>query len=148
MLNSICLQGRFTDNPVLRYTQTQTPVVSFALASDSDFADQNGERKCEFIQCVAWKGTAEFISKYFQKGQMALVSGRLQQRDYTDREGINRRVAEIVVSSINFCGKKEDNQNNGGSYQPQQQRNYQPQNVYAPDDFEELDEEGDGEPPF
>ena len=133
MLNMICLQGRFTDNPVLRYTQTQTPVVSFALASDSDFADQNGERKCEFIQCVAWKGTAEFISKYFQKGQMALVSGR---------------VAEIVVSSINFCGKKEDNPNNGGSYQPQQQRNYQPQNVYAPDDFEELDEEGDGELPF
>ena len=145
MLNSICLQGRFTDNPVLRYTQSQTPVVSFTLASDGDFADQNGERKCEFIQCVAWKGTAEFVSKYFVKGQLALVQGRLQQRDYTDKEGINRRVAEIVVNSIYFCSKKEDNQNPGSG---QYQMATQPQNVYAPPDFEELDDEEDGDLPF
>ena len=145
MLNSICLQGRLTDNPVLRYTQSQTAVVSFTLANDSDYADQNGERSCEFINCVAWRGTAEFVSKYFVKGQMALVNGRLQQRDYTDREGINRRVAEIVVNSINFCGKKEDNQNNGGG--KYQQRAAQPQNVYAPPDFEEITDD-DGDLPF
>lgn len=141
MINSIVVQGRFTDNPVLRYTQSQTPVVSFALANDSDFADQNGNRTCEFINCVAWKGTAEFVSKYFVKGQLAIVQGRLQQRDYTDRDGNKRRVAEVVVGQIWFCGRTSET----GEIKPKPA--IQPQNVTAPADFEELDDE-DGELPF
>lgn len=161
MLNNISLQGRLTANPELRYTQSQTAVASFTLACDRDRADQNGNRECDFFPCVAWGKLGEHVSKWFVKGQMALVSGRIQNRDYTDRNGVNRRTTEIIISSINFCGKKEDNPNNGGgNYQQntyqQNQGGYQPNqyiqnntgvNVYAQPDFEEIGDD-DGELPF
>ena len=160
MLNNISLQGRLTANPELRYTQSQTAVASFTLACDRDRADQNGNRECDFFPCVAWGKLGEHVSKWFVKGQMALVSGRIQNRDYTDRNGVNRRTTEIIISSINFCGKKEDNPNNGGgNYQQnnsqpngyQNQGGYQQNNagvnVYAPPDFEEIGDD-DGELPF
>ena len=92
MLNHITIMGRLTRDPELRYTQSQTPVASFTLAVDRDFGGRDGgEKQTDFIDCVAWRSTAEFVSKYFAKGSMAVVSGRLQIRDWTDREGGKRR---------------------------------------------------------
>ena len=107
MLNHITLMGRLTRDPELRYTQTQTPVASFSLAVERDFADKaTGERQTDFIDCVAWRSTAEFVSKYFQKGSMAAVTGRLQIRDWTDKEGGKRRSAEVVVDNVYFGESK------------------------------------------
>ena len=102
MLNNIAIAGRFTRDPELRRTATGKAVASFTLAVDRD-----GEG-CDFIPCVAWEKTAEHISNYFYKGKMALVSGRLQQRDYTDKEGRKRTAYEVVVGRIYFTDKKEE----------------------------------------
>lgn len=149
MLNHITIQGRLTANPELRYTQSQIPVATFTVAVDRDFADNNGNRGVDFIPCVAWRGTGEFVSKWFQKGQMAVVSGRLQLRDYTNKDNIKVRVAEIVAENVYFCGKKEDSGgsgNNSSGYQTGSNSN-RAVDVYAPPEFEELDDE-DGELPF
>ena len=107
MLNHITIMGRLTRDPELRYTQSQTPVASFTLAVDRDFGGRDsGEKQTDFIDCVAWRSTAEFVSKYFAKGSMAVVSGRLQIRDWTDREGGKRRSAEVVVDNIYFGESK------------------------------------------
>lgn len=102
MLNQITIMGRLTRAPELRYTASNTPVASFLLAVDRDRTDANGVRDTDFIDCVAWRQTAEFVSKYFQKGSMAVVSGRLQLRDWTDRDGGKRRSAEVLVENIYF----------------------------------------------
>ena len=107
MLNEIILMGRLTRDPELRYTASNTPVASFSLAVDRDFAPKGEEKQTDFIDCVAWRQTGEFASKYFQKGSMAAVKGRLQIRDWQDKEGNKRRSAEVVVDNIYFCGKKE-----------------------------------------
>ncbi|MBQ3380157.1 MAG: single-stranded DNA-binding protein, partial [Oscillospiraceae bacterium] len=92
MLNHIVIMGRLTRDPELRYTQSQTPVVSFSVAVDRDFGGRDGgEKQTDFIDCVAWRSTAEFVSKYFRKGSMVVVSGRLQIRDWQDRDGNKRR---------------------------------------------------------
>ena len=107
MLNHITIMGRLTRDPEVRYTQSQTPVTSFTVAVDRDFSGRDGgEKQTDFIDCVAWRQTAEFISKYFAKGSMAVVSGRLQIRDWTDREGGKRRSAEVVVDNIYFGDSK------------------------------------------
>ena len=107
MLNHITIMGRLTRDPELRYTQSQTPVASFTLAVDRDFSGKNGEEKqTDFIDCVAWRNTAEFVSRYFQKGSMAVVAGRLQLRDWTDNNGVKRRDAEVNVESIYFGESK------------------------------------------
>lgn len=107
MLNHITIMGRLTKDPELRYTQTQTPVASFTVAVDRDYTGKDGEKKeTDFIDCVAWRSTAEFISKYFTKGSKAVVDGRLQLRDWTDKDGNKRRNAEIIVGNIYFCESK------------------------------------------
>ena len=107
MLNHIVLMGRLTRDPELRYTQSQIPVASFSLAVDRDFGGRDGgERQTVFIDSVAWRSTAEFVSKYFTKGSMAVVSGRLQIRDWTDREGGKRRSAEVVADNVYFGESK------------------------------------------
>ena len=108
MLNHIDVMGRLTRDPELRYTQTQVPVATFTLAVDQDYAQQGQERKTDFIPVVVWRGTAEFVSKYFKKGSMAVVSGRLQIREYTDRDGNKRSVAEIVADNVYFGEKKQE----------------------------------------
>ena len=109
MLNEIILMGRLTRDPELRYTASNTPVASFSLAVDRDFKPkEGGEKETDFIDCVAWRQTGEFVSKYFQKGSMAAVKGRLQIRDWQDKEGNKRRSAEVVADNIYFCGKKEN----------------------------------------
>ena len=107
MLNHITIMGRLTRDPELRYTQSQTPVASFTLAVDRDFASRDGgERQTDFIDCVAWRQTAEFVNKYFTKGSMAVVAGRLQIRDWQDRDGNKRRSAEVVAENIYFGESK------------------------------------------
>ena len=108
MLNNIILMGRLTRDPELRYTQNQTPVASFTLAVDRDFS-KGEEKQTDFIDIVAWRQTAEFVSKYFSKGSMAVVQGRLQLRDWTDKDGAKRRSAEVVADRVYFGeAKKED----------------------------------------
>lgn len=107
MLNHITIMGRLTRDPELRYTQSQTPVASFTLAVDRDFASRDsGERQTDFIDVVAWRQTGEFVSRYFTKGSMAVVSGRLQIRDWTDRDGNKRRSAEVVADNVYFGESK------------------------------------------
>ena len=108
MLNQIAIQGRLVRDPDLRRTNSGKAVTSFTLACDRDFKNQQtGEKEVDFIECVAWGGTAEMVEKYFHKGQMAVATGRLQLRDWTDKNGQKRRTAEILVNSIYFCGSKE-----------------------------------------
>lgn len=107
MLNRITIQGRLTRDPELRQTQSGVSVASFTLAVDRDTKDDSGERGVDFITCVAWRGTGEFVSKWFTKGQMAVVSGRLQIRDWKDKDGNKRTSAEIVADGVYFCGSKQ-----------------------------------------
>ena len=107
-MNRIILMGRMVKRPELRQTQTGTPVTSFTLAVDRRFIRDGEERKTDFFDCVAWKGSAEFICRYFDKGQMCLAEGRLQNRDWTDKDGNKRRTAEVVVDSVYFTGSKAE----------------------------------------
>ena len=117
MLNHITLMGRLTRDPELRYTQSGTPVASFSLAVDRDFGSRDGgERQTDFIDIVAWRQTAEFVSKYFAKGRMAVVSGRLQIRDWQDREGNKRRSAEVIADNVYFGDSKRDNNSGDNGY--------------------------------
>jgi len=114
MLNHIVIMGRLTRDPELRRTNSGIAVASFTLAVDRDFGKtETGERETDFIDIVAWRNTAEFVSKYFFKGRMAVVSGRLQIRNWTDKEGNKRRSAEIVADNIYFGDSKRDNQDGG-----------------------------------
>lgn len=102
MLNEVVLMGRLTRDPELRRTGNGTAVTSFSLAVDRDFKGQDGERETDFIDIVAWRSTAEFVSKYFTKGRMAVVKGRLQVRDWTDRDGAKRRSTEVLAETVYF----------------------------------------------
>jgi len=115
MLNHIIVMGRLTRDPEIRYTQNQIPVVSFTVAVDRSYSSRDGgEKQTDFIDCVAWRNTAEFVQKYFTKGSMAIVSGRLQIRDWTDRDGNKRRSAEISAESVEF-GESKRNRDESGS---------------------------------
>lgn len=108
MLNKIIAQGRLTADPELRRTQSGKAVTSVTLAVDRDFKEQDGTRATDFIPVVAWGGTAELLAKYFTKGRMAVVEGRLQVRDYTDKDGNKRRISEIVANTVYFCDSKRE----------------------------------------
>ena len=140
MLNKICLMGRLTRDPELRRTGSGTTVVSFTLAVDRDFKGQGGEKETDFIDVVAWRSTAEFVSKYFTKGRMAAVEGRLQIRDWKDKEGNNRRSAEVIVDNMYFGDSKRDVDTGGA--RPASG----PVNVSA-NDWQEVDED-EGDLPF
>lgn len=115
MLNRIIIQGRMTKDPELRHTQSGTAVASFTLAVDRDFKDkQTGEKATDFIDIVAWRQTAEFVSRYFTKGRMAVVVGSLQLRDWTDKEGNRRRAAEVVSDNVYFGDSRRDGGSGGG----------------------------------
>ena len=102
MLNHIVIMGRLTRDPELRHTQSNIPVASFTVAVDRDYKPEAGERQTDFIDCSAWRGTAEFISNYFRKGSMIVVSGRLQSRKWEDQEGNKRTGWDIKVDSVYF----------------------------------------------
>lgn len=130
MLNHITIMGRLTRDPELRRTGSGIAVASFTVAVDRDFGGSDGEKKTDFIDCVAWRQTAEFVSKYFTKGRMIVVSGGLQIRDWTDKEGNKRRSAEVVADNCYFGdSKKEESQSapQYGGYQGAPQYGAQPQ---------------------
>lgn len=146
MLNRIILMGRLTRDPELRHTQAGTPVASFSLAVDRDFKDKaTGEKGTDFIDIVAWRQTAEFVSRFFTKGRMAVVEGRLQLRDWTDKDGNKRRTAEVLAEHVYFGDSKRDAEGgaeSGGAYTPPPA---EPGSGGA--EFEELTDD-DGELPF
>ena len=148
MLNKIILMGRLTRDPELRRTGTVTAVTSFSLAVDRDFKSQSGEKETDFIDIVAWRSTAEFVSKYFTKGRMAVVEGRLQIRDWTDKDGGKRRSAEVVADNVYFGDSKRDGGDSSGYSAAPAYKNAAPSNFNAGgSDFAEIGED-DGELPF
>ena len=120
MLNHITIMGRLTRDPELRRTGSGIAVASFTVAVDRDFGkNENGEKETDFIECVAWRQTGEFVSKYFTKGSMIVVSGRLQIRNWNDKDGNKRRTAEVVADNVYFGESKRSNEGNaygGNSY--------------------------------
>ena len=137
MLNRIIVMGRMTRDPELRRTNSGTAVASFTVAVDRDFKSQSGEKETDFIDVVAWRNTAEFASKYFSKGRMAVVEGRLQIRDWTDKDGNKRRSAEIVADSVYFGDSKRDGGDTVQS-EPQSEPQNEPQSG-----FSEVEDDGD-----
>lgn len=118
MLNHITIMGRITKDIELRRTGTGVAVASFTLAVDRDFKEKNGEKETDFIDCVAWKNTAEFVDKYFGKGRMAVVSGRLQIRNWTDKDGNKRRTAEVIADNVYFGDSKKESDTPADAYKP------------------------------
>lgn len=140
MLNTITAMGRLTRDPELRYTQNQVPVASFTIACDRDYTPQGQDKQTDFIDCVAWRSTGEFVKKHFTKGRMIVVAGRLQSRKWTDDNGNKRTSWEIVLDSCYFGDSKKD----GEGTQPAQQQNT---GSIEPQQFTEMDDD-DGELPF
>ena len=149
MLNHIVIMGRLTRDPELRRTGSGVAVTSFTVAVDRDFGNrESGERETDFIDCVAWRQTGEFVSKYFAKGRMAVVSGRLQIRNWTDKEGNKRRTAEIVADNVYFGDSKRDGDNGGFGAAPASYGEYSAPAVSAPvSDFAMLSDD-DAQLPF
>ena len=169
MLNKAILMGRLTRDPELRYTQNNTPVVSFSLAVDRNYAGRGAERQTDFIDIVAWRRTAEFVSQWFKKGQMAIVVGSIQSRRWQDKNGANRVSIEVVADEVQFGESKKSRDNGGyqdngyqasygapqpdqfGSYGAPQQQNAAPTPRFdmpvSDSDFSEISDD-DGEVPF
>lgn len=145
MLNHIVIMGRLTRDPELRRTGSGVAVASFTLAVDRDFTGKDNEKETDFIDCVAWRSTGEFVSKHFTKGRMACVSGRLQMRNWTDKDGNKRRSAEIIADSVYFADSKNAAEN-GNRDATAAQDNAAPA-FPAAGDFAPIDYD-DGELPF
>ena len=130
MLNKIILMGRLTRDPELRRTGSGTAVTSFSLAVDRDFKSQNGEKETDFIDVVAWRNTGEFAAKYLAKGRMAAVEGRIQARDWQDKDGNRRKAVEVVADNVYFADSKRDSkpQETTSSNEPE---------------FDEIEDDGD-----
>lgn len=143
MLNRVFLQGRLTADPQLRHTQSGVAVAAFRIAVDRDYKDKaTGERQTDFINCVAWRQTGEFVSRFFSKGRAAIVEGRVQVREYTDRDGNRRYATEVVADNVYFSDSKKD----GGAATAEPDTGYD-LNVRA-DDFADLSDTPDDELPF
>lgn len=106
MLNKVIIMGRLTADPEIRQTQNGTDMVSFCVAVERNFSDTNGQKQTDFIHCAAWKATAQFISKYFSKGQMIALEGSIQTRNYEDKSGNKRTAVEVVVDAAYFADSK------------------------------------------
>jgi single-strand DNA-binding protein len=135
MINNSVLMGRMVATPELRQTSGGVSVTSFTLAVERSFVKQGEERQADFIDCVAWRNTADFIARYFQKGSMIAVTGSIQTRSYEDKNGNKRKATEIVIDNASFCGGKNENQQNTANYTPvAESSSYQP----TDGDFEEI----------
>lgn len=139
VLNRTIIMGRLTRDPELRRTQSGTVVASFALAVERDFKDKaTGEKAADFIDIVAWRGTAEFVARYFTKGRLAVVEGRIQTRSYEDKNGSKRKAVEVVADNVYFADSRKDGDSTSGA----------PSAAYGtPGEFKELSDD-DGELPF
>ena len=147
-MNQIIIMGRMTRDPELRHTPNGVSVASFTLAVDRGFTPKDGgDRQTDFIDVVAWRNTAEFVSKYFVKGQMTAVVGRLQIRDWVDKEGNKRRSAEIIAESIHFTESRKNREAVHGPIEPKEEPATGYVSPVPPSDFAELDMD-DGDLPF
>ena len=148
MLNHITLMGRLVADPELRRTGSGVAVASFRIAVDRDFAPKDGgERKADFISCVAWRQTGEFISKYFTKGRMIVVDGRLEMRDWTDRDGNKRTTAEVIVDNAYFGDSRREGDSSGYSAPAPSYGGYSAPATAPASDFAMLDD-NDAQLPF
>jgi single-strand DNA-binding protein len=155
-MNQVVLMGRLTRDPELRHTTSGTPVASFTIAVDRGFAPRDGgERQTDFIDVVTWRQTAEFMVKYFVKGQLIAVAGRLQIRDWTDKDGNKRRNAEVIAENVYFTGDKRERSDSSGAaprapYSESRPDDYSGgySSPVQPSGFSELDDEDDGDLPF
>ena len=155
MLNHITIMGRLTRDPELRHTQSNTPVASFTVAVDRDFSGRDGgEKQTDFIDCVAWRQTGEFVSKYFRKGSMIVVSGKLQSRKWQDRDGNNRTNWDVIADNVYFGESRRDGGDTTGndrSYnrsEPARRENSYNSN-YSNNSYSSFSEmEDDGDLPF
>lgn len=143
MINTVALMGRLTYDPELKSTAAGVSVLRFQIAVDRNYQRQGTERQADFIDCVAWRQTAEFISRYFRKGSMIAVEGSIQTQNYTDKDGNNRKSVEVVANNVSFCGSKtESGSGSAPSYE-------QPAPSYASaqgSDFEEIVDDDDDLP--
>lgn len=129
MINTVALMGRLTYEPEIKTTPQGVSVICFQIACDRNYTPQGQERQADFIDCVAWRGTAEFIGKYFKKGDLIAIDGSIQTENYTDKNGNKRKAVEVVVDNASFCGAKNTNESP------------------APDaDFEEITDDDDDLP--
>lgn len=128
MLNNVVIMGRLTRDPELRRTQGGTAVTSFTMAVDRDFKSQSGEKETDFIDVVAWRNTGEFAAKYLAKGRMAAVEGRIQVRDWQDKDGNRRKSVEVVADNVYFADSKRD---------------IKPQESRVDQEFDEIEDDGD-----
>ena len=142
MLNHIVLMGRLTRDPELRRTTSGTPVANFSLAVERDFKDDAGVRQTDFIDIVAWRNTADFVSKYFARGRMAVVSGRLQIRQWKNKNGETRYSAEVVADSVYFGDSKPDRGGEDTGFTPARA------GVNVPGQFEDLTDKDDWDLPY
>lgn len=148
MINTVALMGRLTYDPELKSTASGVSVLRFQIAVDRNYQRQGTERQADFIDCVAWRQTAEFVSRYFRKGSLIAVEGSIQTQNYTDKDGNNRKSVEVVANNVSFCGSKNDS----GTNAPAQQAAFeQPAPSYASaqgSDFEEIVDEDEDDLPF
>lgn len=150
MLNKAILMGRLTRDPELRYTQNNTPVCQFTLAIDRTYSGKNQNQQADFIDVVAWRQAGEFVSQWFTKGMLMIVTGRIQSRGYTDRNGDKRTKIEVVADEIQFGETKKSREMNAGAQrqEPERADSAAPmQDRYLGNDFAEIAED-DGEVPF
>lgn len=156
MLNKAIIQGRLVADPELKHTQSGAAVASFRVACDRDFKGKDpNAQSADFINIVAWRSTAEFICRFFSKGSMILLEGRIQVREYTDNNGQRRYVTEVVAESVNFCGKKETTSRSaqsagaaqGSTYQQTSTQQYATPQGSQQQQFAEMDDD-DGVLPF
>lgn len=146
MINMVALMGRLTYEPELRSTNNGLSVLSFQIAVDRNYQSQGQERQADFIDCVAWRQTAEFISRFFHKGSMIAIEGSIQTRNYTDKNGNNRKAVEVVVNNASFCGSKAETGTGSANHAPAFE---QPAPSYASaqsSDFEEIVDDDDDLP--
>lgn len=137
MLNVVALMGRLVADPELKHTPNDVPVCSFTIAVDRSYVKSGTERQADFIDIVAWRGTAEFVAKYFRKGQLIAVQGAIQTRSYTDKDNNKRKAFEIVADNVHFAESKKDNQN------ADIERGPEPQHTSDTGDFEEIPTDDD-----
>ena len=139
MLNCAILMGRLTHDPELKTTPNNVSVTSFRIAVDRNYTKPNEERQADFIDVVAWRGTADFVCRYFKKGSMIAVQGSIQTRSYEDKQGNKRTAVEVVADNVSFCGSKSDNGNNAVNNTPAFENASQ-------GDFESIEDDDDSLP--
>lgn len=144
MINNVTLMGRLTYEPELKLTPSGISVCRFQIAVDRNYAPKGEERKADFIDCVAWRSTADFVNKYFRKGSMLALSGSIQTENYTDKEGNKRKSVVVVANNVSFCGSKSESGNAAASHSDEQRNGIDVS--YSADDFEEIVDDDDDLP--